>query len=179
MSNVYFSSDWHEGHSNIGKFRKIPKEFVDAALGNSTLANTLWLDANWLAKERDVVHCLGDATFTEEAIDVVSARLGDKRLLGGNHDDLPLESLLRAFTTVRGCMKKYGFWMSHFPLHPAELRGKFCVHGHNHYQEIDDYRYINVCCDNLWENIGRPFITLAELRTVIEKRKVSKKVEWL
>lgn len=189
MSNVWFTSDLHEGHKNIGKYRKIPGWAVIQAqenpvegLNESTLANTMWIDFWWrrlITNKRDFVQCLGDNAFTEWGVDQIADRPGCKHMKGGNHDDLPIDSYLRAFETVRGCEKKYGFWIGHIPAHPDELRGSFCVHGHTHYYEIDDYRYINVCCDNLMEKIGRPFITLEEIRTVIAKRKLSKKVEWL
>ena len=53
---------------------------------------------------------------------------------------------------------KYGFWLSHAPIHPNELRGRKNIHGHVHneavtyYDEIfeieaPDPNYINVCCD--------------------------------
>lgn len=40
-----------------------------------------------------------------------------------------------------------GVWLSHAPLHPDELRGKYCCHGHTHNHCIDDPRYYNVCVD--------------------------------
>lgn len=180
MSNTWLSSDMHEGHVNIGKFRRIPQEFLDAGR-DSTHANTLWLDHWWrkLVKPRDIVQCLGDVAFTEEGVNSIAARPGRKHMKGGNHDDLPVTSYMRAFEDIRGCEKKYGVWLSHFPMHPDELRGKFCVHGHTHYHEIDDWRYINICCDNLMENIGRPFISLEELRQVMENRRKVEKVVWL
>lgn len=189
MSSVYFSSDLHEGHRNIGKFRRIPywAHYVAKAnpvegVDESTLANSIWIDFWWrylVKSKRTLVYNLGDNAFTEWGVDQIADRPGIKRMFGGNHDDLKLDSYLRAYESVRGCEKRYGFWLTHIPVHPDELRGSFNVHGHNHYYEIDDYRYINVCCDNLMENIGKPFITLDELRLVIEKRKISKKVEWL
>lgn len=181
MGNIYITSDLHEGHINIGKFRRIPEEFIDLANGNATEANSLWIDHYWskMIRKRDIVYCLGDNAFTEEGIDSISDRVGRKIMHGGNHDDLPLTSYMRAFDNIRGCEKRFGVFMSHFPLHPDELRGKFSIHGHVHYQTIDDWRYINVCCDNLFENIGRPFISLEELRLIMDKRRKSKKVEYL
>lgn len=180
MSNVLFTSDLHEGHKNIGKFRRIPQEFLEDA-SDATEANSDWLDYWWnlCVRRRDTVYCLGDNAFNMRGLLKLDRRHGRLKMYGGNHDDLPAEIYLAVFETLRGCESKYGAWLSHFPLHPTELRGKFCVHGHTHYKEIDDYRYINVCCDNLYEKIGKPFLTLEELRVVMAKRKLSKKVEWL
>lgn len=177
MSKVYFSSDLHIGHRNIGKFRRLPQEFLDQAEGDSTLANSLWLAHHWDAlndrkhAKRDQFYCLGDNAFTEPGIDWFGDRHGIKKMYGGNHDDLPVTSYLRAFDEVRGCEKRFGVWLSHFPTHPIELRDKFSVHGHVHYQTIDDWRYINVCCDNLFEMTGSPFISLEGLRRTMEHRR--------
>lgn len=173
MSQPWFSSDWHEGHKNIGKFRRIPQEFLDMAEGDAIMANHLWL-YSWASAyihKRDTVYCLGDAAFTQNGIDRIADYPGRKVLYGGNHDDLAAEDYLRAFEIVRGCEKRRGFWLSHFPLHPVELRGKFCVHGHVHYETIDDWRYINVCCDNLQEQIGQPFINLRSLEKTMRHRR--------
>lgn len=188
MSNTWFTSDLHEGHRNIGKFRKIPEEFLTASKEhsedgevNSTIANSLWIDAYWrkLVKKRDTVYCLGDNAFTEWGVDQIAARPGTKVQFGGNHDDLPIQSYLRAFSNVRGCKKqsKIG-WLSHFPLHPIELRGHFSIHGHVHYQTIPDWRYVNVCCDNLFEEIGRPLISLDEIKELLEKRRQTEEVVY-
>ena len=48
---------------------------------------------------------------------------------------------------MNGLFKKYGFWLSHCPVHPNELRHKKNIHGHVHNKTVDDDRYINVCCD--------------------------------
>lgn len=175
MSNIWFTSDLHEGHRNIGKFRKLPQWAVDEAEGDSTKANSIWIDRHWrrlVKPKRDVVQCLGDNAFTEWGVDQIADRPGViKNMYGGNHDDLPLTSYMRAFNNIRGCEKKYGFWLSHFPIHADELRDKFSVHGHVHYQTIDDWRYINVCCDNLYEEIGQPLISLDSIRKTMEHRR--------
>lgn len=177
MSNIWFTSDLHEGHRNIGKFRRLPQWALDEAKGDSTLANTIWIDTHWrrlVSGKRDIIYCLGDNAFTEWGIDQIAARPGDKRMMGGNHDDLPVESYLRAFSNVRGCEKRYGLWLSHFPQHPVELRGNMSGHGHVHYATIDDWRYINLCCDNLYEQTGQPMINLDSLRKTMEHRRIHK-----
>lgn len=186
MTQAFFTSDLHEGHRNIGKFRRIPKWALEASKDISlmgeedpTIANSIWIDHYWRrdVTKRDTVYCLGDNAFTEWGVDQIAARPGTKVQFGGNHDDLPIASYLRAFRNVRGCMKKGKLgWLSHFPLHPDELRGNFSIHGHVHYQTIDDWRYINVCCDNLFEETGSPLIRLDDLKTLLEKRRELQKV---
>ena len=157
MSCIYLTSDLHIGHENIGKFRKN----VD-----SPGENEAWLADYWdnTVRKRDIVWIMGDACFTEEGLDWYAARPGKKYLVAGNHDDLHMSKYLEVFEDVRGFVKKWGFWLSHAPIHPQELRGRQNIHGHLHYQTIDDPRYINVCCDHLFETTGKPFITLQEVR---------------
>lgn len=188
MANSWFTSDLHEGHRNIGKFRRLPqwaldesKKYSIGGVEDSTIANSIWIDYYWRkeVKPKDKIRCLGDNAFTEWGIDQIAARPGQKEAYGGNHDDLPLASYMRAFGNIRGCEKvsRLG-WVSHFPLHPDELRGNFSIHGHVHYQTINDWKYINVCCDNLFESIGSPIIHIDQLKAIMDKRRGSNIVEY-
>ena len=53
-----------------------------------------------------------------------------------------------------GLEKYKGAWLSHAPIHPAELRGKINIHGHVHYANVLDEtgkldnRYFNVSLEN-------------------------------
>ena len=112
---------------------------------------------------------MGDAAFSEEAIDWITALSGEKRLVRGTHDDLPTTSYLRAFSEIYGLYKYKGMWLSHAPIHPDELRGKPSVHGHCHYANIqldgkDDPRYLNCCVENFSRCLARPLATLDEVR---------------
>ena len=183
MSRTWFTSDLHLGHVNIGKFRHcIPDSFLVEAEGDSTLANSLWIKHYWMRNVRpnDTVYCLGDNAFTEEGIDLLASLPGTKKMMGGNHDDLPVTSYMRAFDVIRGCQKlrnRRG-WVSHFPIHSSELWSNFCNHGHTHFTEIDDWRYINMCCDNLFVHTGNTMISLEALDLVQAKRVLSKEVIW-
>lgn len=162
MANVWFCSDLHISHKNIGNFRKE----VGSEQGNRDYIK-FWWDS--LVTKRDLVWVLGDAAFTEEAIDWIGQLKGEKRLIRGNHDDLPITSYLRTFTEVYGIIKYKGMWLSHAPIHPDELRGKPNCHGHTHYQnmqlgETDDPRYLNCCVENLSRSFGFPLISLDQVR---------------
>lgn len=178
---AWFTSDLHIGHRNIGKFREIPEEFLEAAEGDGTLANTLWIQdfCKKNVTKRDVIYCLGDNIFTRDGLADIACLPGRKIAYGGNHDDLHVDEYRKVFSDVRGCSRhKSGFWLSHFPVHEAELRGRFSVHGHVHYQSIPDYRYINVCCDNLQKNIGQPMITIEDLKATIDLRKETEGLDF-
>jgi calcineurin-like phosphoesterase family protein len=152
----------HIGHAGIGNFRKE----VSSEEGNRAYIKHWW---DKLVTKRDIVWVLGDAAFSEEAIDWIAALNGEKRLVRGNHDQCPTTSYLRAFSEVYGLVRYKGMWLSHAPIHPDELRGKFQCHGHTHYYNMqlggkDDPRYLNCCVENFSRHLGRPLATLDEVR---------------
>lgn len=178
ISEVYFCSDLHIGHKNIANFRKE----MTSEQNNRDVIKSHW---DSIVSKRDLVWVLGDAAFTEEAIDWIGTLSGHKRLVRGNHDDLPIQSYLKVFEEVYGLVKYKGLWLSHAPIHPDELRGKPNLHGHVHYHSIkeqvtdstgfnvvssqfDDKRYLNCCVENLMKHLGRPLINLREVRNYIK-----------
>lgn len=178
MANVFFCSDLHIGHANIGNFRKE----VGSEQGNRDYIK-LWWDR--LVTKRDLVWVLGDAAFSEEAIDWIAALKGEKRLVRGNHDTMSTTSYLRAFSEIYGIVKYKGMWLTHAPMHPHELRGKPNCHGHVHYNNIkeqviagdgftiveskfDDKRYLNCCVENFTAELGRPLASLNQVRNYFE-----------
>jgi len=152
MSKVYFISDTHFGHKNITNHRKSllystmeeHDEFVlDNILSTVSKRDTLWI--------------LGDIAFSVEAFNEYVLKIADRvtnlNVIFGNHDmdsgarpnpRLYNQRNIRTF----GLFKYKKAWLSHGPIHPAELRGKFNIHGHVHYASIDDPRYINVCVES-------------------------------
>lgn len=158
MSNVWFCSDLHLGHKNIGKFR--------SSLVNSTKENNQRIISDWntYVTKRDVVFVLGDFCFDKELYDSLDLPGYKKYLIRGNHDRFQTAQYLTFFDEVEGLLKYKGLWLSHAPIHPDELRGKVNVHGHVHYASINDNRYFNCCPENLWPKYGRCLVTLDELR---------------
>lgn len=113
---------------------------------------------NSVVRHRDLVYVLGDVCMNPD-MSILSELRGRKKLVRGNHDNYPLREYLKYFEDVQGIFKYKRFWVSHAPIHPAELRGCKNIHGHVHnnsirnaYGERDD-RYINVCCE---VNLGYP-----------------------
>lgn len=86
---------------------------------------------------------------------------GTKYLVRGNHDTkFTTEEWLKHFKRVESLVSYKGYWLSHAPIHPYELRGKGNIHGHVHQNSILDYdsgapewdrRYINVCVEAVRE----------------------------
>ena len=145
MSVVYMTSDWHFGHTGVERFRT---EF-----GNVNEMEGLLLE-NYLStvNKRDIVWMLGDMAFDSDSLNLIKQLPGIKNLVMGNHDtdkirskdDLSAQMFL-TYDNIHSLVSYKGFWLSHAPIHPIELRGKNNIHGHVHSYSLEDERYINVC----------------------------------
>ena len=165
MSQVFFTADLHLGHNNVGAFRKNVE---------SSEENTAWIVEQWhqtIRKKTDVVWLLGDIVFDEVSLEVLATLPGRKQLVRGNHDAIKdYGRALEVFENMYGLHTKYHYWLSHAPVHPAELRGKPNIHGHVHYHDIPDPRYVTVSADFLWEQRGEAFLSLPDARQVLQER---------
>lgn len=145
MSKVFFIADTHFGHRSICKYRPEFKTLQE---------HDEFIIANWnkvVTKAKYIVWVLGDMCIKNKLYDmdkIINRLNGTIQLITGNHCHLPYYDNNRV-RIRNGLTKKYGFWLSHCPIHPNELRGKQNIHGHVHNKTIDDKRYINVCADNI------------------------------
>ena len=172
MSKVWVSSDWHIGHKNIYKFRCREKGFYRDFIDEATHRQWLFQRVRKLVGKRDTLYLLGDIAFDEEALIKVGKLPGRKVLIGGNHDVKKSEHYQKVYDMVVGCTSYKGYWMSHFPLHPTELRGKKALHGHTHYVNIEDERYYNCCVDNLMREHGEPIVLFDAIKSMMNKEGV-------
>lgn len=146
MSKVFFISDLHLGHSNILKFSQ------GYRYGDTIDEHDQWLVTQWnsvVKNKRDVVYVLGDVCFDFDKLKLIGQMTGNKILLPGNHDKFKLEDYQKYFYKIISFKKYKGFWISHCPIHPNELRNRYNIHGHTHKNSIPDRRYINVCVEVL------------------------------
>lgn len=164
MSTVYFTSDLHLGHTNIHKFRPAFRDEQE---------HYEYMKEAWHQRinKHDKVFILGDCAFTLERLNDLSKWKGNKVLVMGNHcypaKGITLLDLNRVFNgKVYSLYKHKGYWLSHAPIHPEELRGKFNIHGHTHYHIIQDKGYINVCPENTL--LGQP-VSIDEVNSFISK----------
>jgi len=145
MSKVFFIADTHFGHRNICKYRSqfsTPQEHDEFIIKNW---NSL------VTKSKYQVWVLGDMFMRNKYYDfntIINRLQGTIRVVPGNHCYLPAYKHNK-IVLESGLVKKYGFWLSHCPIHPQELRGKRNIHGHVHDKTISDINYINVCVENI------------------------------
>lgn len=179
MSNpkVYFTSDLHIGHRNILKFTSEWRQ------GSTVEEHDEWIVDSWnsVVHKKDNVWILGDLLFggpgTKDVpgqgwdqLKIVKKLNGQKNLILGNHDQMPISAYVDHFNQIKGFMNYKNFWASHAPVHPAELRGRKNIHGHVHHNTIElddepDPRYINVCVE---ANIVRNGTILTEFDWIKE-----------
>lgn len=164
MSKVYLISDLHFAHKKILDFAG------DYRVGDTVDQHNEILIHKWnsVVTKRDKVFVLGDVCMGgTDNKKLLHQLLGHKVLIKGNHDRWPIKSYLDVFENVWGIVKYKGFWLSHCPIHPAELRGCRNIHGHVHSSTIMDHyhqpdpRYINVCVEACY-GFPVPFTDIVE-----------------
>lgn len=165
MADVWFCSDLHFGHKNIGRFREPCG--VSSEVENREKIKDDW---NSNVTKKGIVYVLGDACFTMDTVEEFGALPGRKILVRGNHDNLDTQVYLKYFESVEGILKYKEFWMTHAPIHPNELRGRVNLHGHVHFSTLEDPRYYNCCPENLWPRYKRALISIDEVRKELIER---------
>lgn len=177
MSSVYFVGDLHLGHRSVLKHTT---ECPGAYRGGTTVdEHDEWVLKCLLsvgANKRTMWYILGDVAMDAQKLELLRQVPGRKVLVMGNHDKFDTEVYLKYFERVQGGRKHFKFWMTHMPMHPAELAGHPNVHGHCHRGPVrvsatsyfspapggsPDPRYLNVAID--WLPDGKP-LSLEEVR---------------
>lgn len=160
--NRFVISDTHFGHTNSWEKFKLPDGSpLRPFTSNEEMDETMIERWNAKVKPNDVVYHLGDVVINRKHLHLVKRLNGKKRLVRGNHDifrdkdyyEVGFESLygVRVFTDQ--------FILSHIPLHPDCVTGRFRVnvHGHLHANQVGwnhptdgvgyDPRYLCVCVE--------------------------------
>lgn len=139
MTNVFFTADTHFNHAKVLQFETTVRKFASIEEHDEELIKR-WNDR---VRPKDIVWCLGDFYLGKDQwqmIDIAHRLNGKKYLIRGNHDTLPTAYYATAFEEVYGVWPKYGFVMSHVPLHPDSVdRWGLNVHGHLHSNQIKWY----------------------------------------
>lgn len=157
MSNVFFISDLHLGHVNIPRLR-VPYtgHSFESEEEHWEVIKSSW---NRVVGKRDITWVLGDICFKEAFLPRLDELKGRKRFILGNHD-LDAKCFMPYAEWVGGASYYKGYWLTHIPIHPEELRGRNNIHGHVHYATLRDKRYFNACP----ENIGMAPIAFEEIK---------------
>jgi calcineurin-like phosphoesterase family protein len=175
---AFFCADLHLGHRNIHSYRPKPDgtAFLTPEEHDKFLVER-WMEMR-LKNRRDTVYVLGDIAFTDDAWDLFDSLPGKKIIILGNHCTESAGSIqkiasLKSVNSVHAALSYKGYWLTHIPMHPAELRGKRNIHGHMHAGYIRDRRFK---CVSLEHTEMRP-INLEEITAEFERRQSIKYVQ--
>lgn len=168
MSDIWLISDTHFRHANILKFTDSNTgELIRGSKFTTVDEMDEYMIDRWnsAVKPGDKVYHLGDVAMLRTQEDETWfkknwARLnGSKRLVVGNHDDIPFLSKGGFFKKVMmwRMMPEFGLMLSHVPLHESSLQRSsnddsdtYClvnVHGHTHTNGSPPGPYVSVCVE--------------------------------
>lgn len=141
--STFFISDLHLGDNQIIEFGTRPDFGKTPQEHDAILLDRI----NSTVNKRDKLFILGDVAFSNTGIETFKQiNCQNIEIIWGNHD--PIDKLLPYTQKFHGfCKYKNDFWLSHCPIHPAELRGKKNIHGHVHHNVLNDPNYISVCVE--------------------------------
>lgn len=155
MRNIYVISDTHLGHENILKFTGVEGHYLRGQFQNVDQMDD-YIETKWneRVKQGDIVYHLGDVFFgPKERFEERFKRFhGLKRLVVGNHDDVPYLVRTGFFqkVTMWRIFKEHGIVLSHVPLHRDSIKaGLVNVHGHIHEKQSPEGPYVNVSCEKI------------------------------
>jgi calcineurin-like phosphoesterase family protein len=86
----------------------------------------------------DTVYVAGDVTMDEKFLPILRQLVGRKILIKGNHDTAPIKEYLKYFADIRACDRHGRALITHVPIHPSQLGGRFKlnIHGHLHARKV-------------------------------------------
>lgn len=164
--NRFVISDHHFGHTNSWeKFKLADGSPLRPFTSNDEMNETMIERHNAKVKEHDTVYFLGDVVINRKHLHLVKQLNGRKILIRGNHDIFRDEDYREVgFEQIHGVRVFVDkFILSHIPLHPDCVTGRFRVnvHGHLHAnqimgwwkhgwaedEELPDPRYLCVCVE--------------------------------
>lgn len=148
MSRVYFAADLHIGHKNIANFRT---QFSSAEEHDEVVMDNILSTVT----KRDKLYLLGDIAFTDESLDRIDSIPCQKVLILGNHDTelnrgITFQKIVDTYDEIHSLSIYKGYWLTHCPIHPQEIRKKRgVIYGHTHSHFIDDTQYQCVSLEHI------------------------------
>lgn len=157
MTRSWVISDTHWGHSKCWEvFKRSDGSPLRPFSSTEEMDETMVANWNSVVEDGDRIYHLGDVVINRKALWILSRLKGRKVLVKGNHDIFKLEDYTPYFDDIRSCVvgkthKGNQYIMTHIPVHPNQLQGRWVlnVHGHLHANVIDDPRYLNVSVEQI------------------------------
>lgn len=177
MSNIFFISDLHLGHTNILGFTKQDGTPLRPGFAHIDEHDDFVIDSiNKVVKPSDRLILVGDCVMNKKNMHQMLRINGRKTLVMGNHDPSEPSYLTPHFEKIAGALAMSDFIVTHIPVHPNQLeyRFKMNIHGHLHGHNVRlhtnvapgkfnpvDTRYFNVSV----ESLGYRPISLEDIKT--------------
>jgi len=156
---TFIISDTHFGHRNIIKFKDKDGNLTRPFKSVEEMDELMVKNWNSVVQPEDRVYHLGDVVMNRRCLEIFNRLNGRICLIKGNHDIFKLKDYTPYFDDIRAykVYPKHGLILSHIPVHPNQLKGRFKynIHGHLHQNfvtkedESIDERYVNVCVENI------------------------------
>ena len=139
--NRFLISDTHFGHTNTWqKFTLSDGSPLRPFTSTEEMDETMVENWNRVVRPQDTVYHLGDVVIARRNLETVKRLNGRKILIRGNHDIFRDKDYYEAgFEQIHGVRVFVDkFILSHIPLHPDCVSGRFRVnvHGHLHSGQI-------------------------------------------
>lgn len=160
--NRFVISDHHFGHTNSWeKFKLADGSPLRPFTSNDEMNQTMIDRHNAKVKDHDTVYFLGDVVINRKHLHLVKQLNGRKILIRGNHDIFRDEDYrdvgFEQIHGVRVFVDK--FILSHIPLHPDCVSGRFRVNVHGHLHANQVMRNIGIPgLDVVWSDEQSAFV---------------------
>jgi calcineurin-like phosphoesterase family protein len=152
---TWVAADHHFGHANILNFKRDDGTPLRPFKSQEEHDETIIKNHNNVVSHEDRVYMLGDVCIRRPFRHLLGRLNGRLVLVKGNHDIFKLEDYKPYFDDIRSYVVQKDHdgnkvILSHIPIHPESV-GRFGtnIHGHLHYQSIDDPRYVCVSLEHL------------------------------
>lgn len=170
---IWFASDHHLFHKGILNFANDDGTLIRGARFKTIEEHNgcILENHNSRVQDGDHVYFMGDLTFNygEEFLSLFAKFKGKKRLIPGNHDDIKKLAPLFKKVQIWRVFRELGdvpFTVSHVPIEPLSIKGKFNVHGHIHQNAEATPWHINLSM----EAIDYTPVSYDELQAKLEQR---------
>lgn len=144
---TWLIADPHFGHANIINFKRDDGTPLRPFKSVEEMDDTIVNNWNAVVDPKDRVYVLGDVVMNRQCLHTLYRLQGRMVLVKGNHDIFSLKDYAPFFDDIRAYVvkkDKHGrkVILSHVPIHPDSVgRWGINIHGHLHYQTVDDPRY--------------------------------------
>jgi calcineurin-like phosphoesterase family protein len=153
MVKTWVCADHHFGHAKILTFKREDGTPLRPFKTLEEHDETIIANHNALVQPQDRVYLAGDVVLNRRYLHLLGRLNGRLVLVKGNHDICKLKEYYPYFDDIRAyVVQKYQdkkVIISHIPIHKESV-GRFGIniHGHLHYNKINDPQYICVSLEH-------------------------------